>query len=213
MPEPRVTPKITPFLWFVDDAYWTKLTADGAKESMRGWLQDKYSCRQPGELPSDQDPARAARVSKVMFTMHKLDLPALEAAPMSSDRSTTMRFMLMKFCTRSEFESLGSWKPAEFEAHITFILDLQEQLERSGELVLAEGNIKVVRAERVDQPIVSDGPFAETKEFLAGFWIVDVDSPQRAYAIAAAASVAPGPGGRPMAIPIEVQQVMRAPDA
>lgn len=58
---------------------------------------------------------------------------------------------------------------------------------------------------------VTDGPFAESKEFLAGFWIVDVDSPQEAYAIAARASRAPGPGGRPLYIPIEVREVPDGP--
>ena len=127
-----------------------------------------------------------------------------------------MKFMLMMSCTRRDFESLGGWQPEEFQAHIRFMLDFKAQLERSGELVLAEGldvphSAKIVSARRADQPIVSDGPFAETKEFLAGFWIVDVASAQRAHEIAAAASVAPGPGGEPMAIPIEVRQVMRAP--
>ena len=59
---------------------------------------------------------------------------------------------------------------------------------------------------------VTDGPFAEAKEFLAGYWLVDVDSPERAYAIAARASAAPGPGGAPLNMPIEVRQVMSAPE-
>jgi hypothetical protein len=58
---------------------------------------------------------------------------------------------------------------------------------------------------------VTDGPFAETKEFLAGYWIVDVESPEQAYAIAARASAAPGAGGRPMNIAIEVREVASAP--
>ena len=58
---------------------------------------------------------------------------------------------------------------------------------------------------------VTDGVFPETKEFLAGYWIVDVDSPARAYEIAAAASAAPGPGGAPMNMPIEVREVMSGP--
>jgi hypothetical protein len=58
---------------------------------------------------------------------------------------------------------------------------------------------------------VTDGPFPESKEFLAGYWIVEVDKPQRAYEIAAKASAAPGPGGKPLIIPIEVRQVMSAP--
>jgi hypothetical protein len=60
---------------------------------------------------------------------------------------------------------------------------------------------------------VTDGPFPETKEFLAGYWLVDVDSPERAHAIAARASAAPGPGGAPLYMPIEVRQVMSAPPA
>ena len=58
---------------------------------------------------------------------------------------------------------------------------------------------------------MTDGPFAEAKEFLAGYWIVDVDSPARAYEIAAGASAAPGKGGEPLNMPIEVREVMSAP--
>jgi hypothetical protein len=58
---------------------------------------------------------------------------------------------------------------------------------------------------------VTDGPFAEAKEFLAGYWIVDVENQERAYEIAARASAAPGPGGAPLNMPIEVRQVMSAP--
>jgi hypothetical protein len=61
--------------------------------------------------------------------------------------------------------------------------------------------------------MVTDGPFAESKEFLAGYWIVDCDSAERAYEIAARASAAPGPDGAPLNIPIEVRQVMCAPAA
>jgi len=60
-------------------------------------------------------------------------------------------------------------------------------------------------------PAVTDGPFPEAKEFLAGYWIVDTEGPQRAYEIASRASAAPGPDGRPLNIPIEVRQVMSAP--
>jgi len=125
--------------------------------------------------------------------------------------------MLTMQGTRQGWESMSSWKPEEFKAHIQFMMDLYAELSSSGELVLAEGldvpaNARVVKATQADAPIVSDGPFAETKEFLAGFWIVQVPSLERATAIAAKASTAPGPGGKPMAIPIEVRQVMSAPD-
>ena len=62
----------------------------------------------------------------------------------------------------------------------------------------------------IGEPI-TDGVFPETKEFLAGYWIVDVETPQRAYAIAAEASAAPGPGGKPLNMPIEVRAVMSGP--
>ena len=70
---------------------------------------------------------------------------------------------------------------------------------------------RIVRAGEGGAPVVTEGPFAETKEFLAGFWIVDCDTPERAYEIAAQASAAPGPGGAPLNMPIEVRPVMGAP--
>ena len=127
-----------------------------------------------------------------------------------------MKYMLMMQGTRSGWDSMASWQPHEIGAHIQFMQRLVEELRANGELLLAEGldlpaNARIVRAERPDAPLVSDGPFAETKEFLAGFWLVEVPTLARALAIAAKASTAPGPGGRPMGIPIEVRQVMSAP--
>jgi hypothetical protein len=72
------------------------------------------------------------------------------------------------------------------------------------------GQAKLVRAGKDRRPI-TDGVFPESKEFLAGYWIVDVDSPERAYQIAAEASAAPGKGGEPLYMPIEVREVMSAP--
>lgn len=127
-----------------------------------------------------------------------------------------MKFMLIMQCRQSDWEKLGQWKPEEFAAHIRFMHAFNDELRRSGELVLAQGldmpaNTKIVTAKSADAPVVSDGPFAESKEFLAGFWIVDCASPERAIAIAAKASTAPGPGGAPIGIPIELRQVMSAP--
>jgi len=81
----------------------------------------------------------------------------------------------------------------------------------AGEGLSAPGEARVVRAEATGAPVVTDGPFPEAKEFLAGFWIVEVDRPERAYEIAARISAAPGPGGTPLIIPVEVRQVMSAP--
>ena len=66
---------------------------------------------------------------------------------------------------------------------------------------------KIVCAGKDGEPI-TDGVFPESKEFLAGYWIVDVESPEQAYKIAARASAAPGPGGKPGSMPIEVRQVL-----
>ena len=91
-----------------------------------------------------------------------------------------------------------------------------EELQKAGELVSAEGlappaQARIVKAGKGGAPEVTDGPFAEAKEFLAGYWIVDVERPEQAYAIAARASAAPGQGGKPMNMPIEVREVMSAP--
>jgi len=105
------------------------------------------------------------------------------------------------------------WKPEEIKAHVAYWNSLNAELREAGELVSIEAltaprEAKVVRAGKDGLP-VTDGVFPETKEFLAGYWIVDVDSAERAYAIAAKASAAPGPGGKPLIMPIEVRQVMQ----
>ena len=127
-----------------------------------------------------------------------------------------MKFMLMMQGTISGWDSMNTWSQADLAAHMRFMLKLADDLKKSGELVTAEGldlprNAKFVRATKPDAPTITDGPFAEAKEFLAGFWIVDVETPQRALEIAARASTAPGKGGAPLAFPIEVRQVMSAP--
>ena len=128
-----------------------------------------------------------------------------------------MRFMLMMHAPRGDGEyQVGSWSPDDLNAHIAFMHELNRDLTTTGELAGAEGldapkGARIVKAGPNGAPAVTDGPFAESKEFLAGFWIVDVESADRAYEIAARASSAPGPGGRPLVIPIEVRQVMSAP--
>ena len=127
-----------------------------------------------------------------------------------------MKFMLMMHAPRGTGEyAVSNWSPEDFQAHIGFMQQLNRELTGSGEWVdgqglAAPGEAKLVRADKDGAP-VTDGPFAEAKEFLAGFWIVEVDSPERAYQIAAKASAAPGPGGAPLNMPIEVRQVMSAP--
>ena len=126
-----------------------------------------------------------------------------------------MKYMLMMTGPWKGIEPIGTWPPKDIQAHIAFMMGLNKELKAKGELVSGEGlagpeQAKLVRAAKDGTPI-TDGVFPESKEFLAGYWIVDVESPERAYAIAAKASAAPGPGGTPMNMPIEVRQVMGGP--
>ncbi len=128
-----------------------------------------------------------------------------------------MKYMLMTGGTLSAWQEYGKWPKKDVQDYRAFINHFNELLRESGELVAAEGlacpdDAKLVRAGNDGRP-VTDGVFPESKEFLAGYWMVDVDSPQRAYEIAAGASAAPGPGGVPMNNPIEVRQVMSGPPA
>src|SRR3981081_421414 len=126
-----------------------------------------------------------------------------------------MKYILMMHCPRTGYETFGAWPKKDIQAHIGFMKTFSEALQESGEFVAAEGlasplEAKIVRAGKDGAPI-TDGVFPEAKEFLAGYWIVDVESPERAEAVAAKASAAPGPGGVPMNMPIELRQVMSGP--
>ena len=126
-----------------------------------------------------------------------------------------MKYILMMNTMRAGAAAFPGWSKADIQAHIAFMIDIDKQLQASGELVFAEGlsfpdQAKLVRVRKDGTP-VTDGVFPESKEFLAGFWIVDVDSPERACEIAARISAAPGPGGAPAELPIEVRPIMSAP--
>lgn len=128
-----------------------------------------------------------------------------------------MKFMLMMNAPRGTGDyQIFQWPPEAFNAHIQFMKELNRDLAKSGELVDIQaltppGQAKIVRFGAGGAPVVSDGPFAETKEFLAGYWIVEVDKRERVYEIAARASSAPGPDGQPLGLPIELREVMSAP--
>lgn len=127
-----------------------------------------------------------------------------------------MKYMLMMNTPRGTGEYRFNESAGEdFKAHVAYMHRLNKEITEAGELVDAQGltppaQAKLVRAGADGAP-VTDGPFPEAKEFLAGFWIVDVDGPERAYALAAKASAAPGPGGVPLNLPIEVRQIMSGP--
>jgi len=125
-----------------------------------------------------------------------------------------MKYMLM-MNTMKAGAAMPGWPLNDLQAHIAFMMGLNGELREAGELAFAEGlsfpdQAKLVKAGKDGTPI-TDGVFPESKEFLAGFWIVDVDTPERAYAIAARISAAPGIGGAPLNMPIEVRPIMSGP--
>ena len=123
-----------------------------------------------------------------------------------------MKYMLMMSGTKAAFDWYVNWSKEDLRAQVAFMRAFSKELKESGHFVATEGlgfpnEARVVRAGRNGEP-VTDGVFPESKEFLAGYWIVDVESAEQAYQIAARASAAPGPGGTPGNMPIEVRQVM-----
>ncbi|MGC4092833.1 MAG: YciI family protein [Polyangiaceae bacterium] len=129
-----------------------------------------------------------------------------------------MKFMLMMNAPRGSAGDwdVSKWTPDDFKAHIAFMKRLNKELKDEGLWVGAEGlatpaQARIVRADQGGAPEVTDGPFAESKEFLAGYLIVDVETKEQGYAVAARLSAAPGPAGKPLNMPIEVREVMSGP--
>jgi len=130
-----------------------------------------------------------------------------------------MRFMLLQNYggVESDCEPMSEWTPGEVKAHIDFQQAMNQELIERGELVDAQGLAgpevaKFVVSDGVGAPVITDGPFPESKELLAGYRLVDVDTTERAIEIAAQASAAPGQGGLPIRQRIEVREVLSAPD-
>jgi hypothetical protein len=123
-----------------------------------------------------------------------------------------MKYLLMMAGTKAGVDQYRAWTQADIQSHFAFLARLNKELTEAGELVANEplagpDQAVVVRAGKDGAP-VTDGVFPESKEFLLGYWIVDVDSAERAREIAAKLSAGPGPGGVPTNMPIEVRQIM-----
>ena len=125
-----------------------------------------------------------------------------------------MKYILMMHAGKGPYE-LWSWAKNDLEAHLAYWKDLNRDLKAAGEFVevnaLVGPNEAVIVRAAGDGALQTDGVFPESKEFLAGFWIIDVENGERAHAVAARASAAPGPNGVPLNMPIEVRQVMSGP--
>lgn len=129
-----------------------------------------------------------------------------------------MKYILLMSGTKAGVDTYRAWSKKDIDAHMSVLTSLNRELAESGEFVATQGlaaphEAKLVRGVQNGMPI-TDGIFAESKEFLLGYWIVDVASPERAYEIAGGISAAPGPGGVPTNMPIEVRQfAVRAPQS
>lgn len=125
-----------------------------------------------------------------------------------------MKYILLMSGTKAGVKGYYAWSQKDIDAHMAVLVSLNKELTASGEFVATQGlaepsEAKVVRGEKDGIP-VTDGVFPEAKEFLLGYWIVDVARSERAYQIAARISTAPGPGGAPTNMPIEVRQFATA---
>jgi len=130
-----------------------------------------------------------------------------------------MRFMLLQNYgeVESDCPPMTEWSPEDIKAHIDFQHTMNQELTERGELVDAQGLAgpdvaKFVVSDGASAPVITDGPFPESKELLAGYRLVDVETVDRAIEIAARSSAAPGPNGVPIRQPIEVREVLSAPD-
>jgi len=128
-----------------------------------------------------------------------------------------MKYILMMAGTKAGVDGYRAWSQSDIQTHFAHLKKINQDLTESGEFVVTERlglphHAKIVRAGNNGLP-VTDGVFPESKEFLLGYWMVDVETPERAYEIAARISAGPGPGGVPTNMPIEVRQIMsRRPD-
>jgi hypothetical protein len=123
-----------------------------------------------------------------------------------------MKYILMMNATKSDFEAYAQWSKQDLQANVAFMGSFTKELKNSGVFVASEGlswphEAKLVRAGSKGEPI-TDGVFPESKEFLAGYWIIDVEGPEQAYGIAARLSQGRGTEGRTGSMSVEVRQVL-----
>jgi hypothetical protein len=125
-----------------------------------------------------------------------------------------MKYLLMMNYPKADSNvQAGKWEEKDWKAHLQYLAELNHRLKDSGEFVSVHGlespqQAKLVRANSDGTPN-TDGIFPESKEFLAGFWIIDVEAEQRAIEIASEASAAPGSGGVRLNMQIEVRGTLK----
>ena len=128
-----------------------------------------------------------------------------------------MKYMLLMHSNKQGWDDMpNSWSRQDLETMVKFMHELDRDLEDAGELVESRGlagpdQMKTLRAQDDGEPIITDGPFSETKEVLAGYWVVDVASEERVLEIALRISGTPGPGGVQLNQAVEIHPEGVAP--
>jgi hypothetical protein len=131
----------------------------------------------------------------------------------------TVKYLMLKHYTGGrpiECPPMDQWTPEEVTNHIQFMRDFAAKLEKTGEFVDAQAlqpGGSWVRYDGEGKPPVVDGPFAETKELIAGWMVIDVDTQERAFELAGQLSASPGPNGEPIREWLEVRPFMAEPPA
>jgi hypothetical protein len=130
-----------------------------------------------------------------------------------------MKYMILLYGSQQDYDALTgkpvpgkpAWAPADFAAMGAFMAEFSNDLAESGELVETRGLTAPVHARRIQlvggAPVVTDGPYAETQEVLAGYWIVDCESFDRATRIAARLTDCPGPAGAATDAVVDVRPI------
>jgi len=142
-----------------------------------------------------------------------LDPTLLQSATESAaEGENPMKYILLMTGTKEGVDSYKAWSEKDVQTHFAYLTSVINDLKKSGEFVATEGlgmpqQAKVVRAGK-DRTPITDGVFPEAKEFVLGYLIVDVDTAERSYEIAALFGGGPGPGGTQVNLPIEVRQIM-----
>lgn len=128
-----------------------------------------------------------------------------------------MKYMLLMHSNKQGWDDMPkTWSQQDLEVMVKYMQELDQDLKDSGELVETRGlagpdQMKTLQAQDDGEPIITDGPFGETKEVLAGYWVVDVASEARVLELAEHISRTPGPGGRPVNQAVEIHPEGVAP--
>jgi hypothetical protein len=128
-----------------------------------------------------------------------------------------MKYMLLMHSNKQDWDDMpNTWSREDIGVMVKYMHELDSDLADAGELVESRGlagpdQMTTLRAQDDGEPIITDGPFTETKEVLAGYWVVDVASEERIREIALRISRTPGPGGRPVNQAVEIRPEGVAP--